>query len=141
MATNYATFWNKKLWCGTQQTFQRSLCGNCAETVRKLCLSTKFSHQEFRWNNGILCSGCFNVAVRLIWRRDVRQRQINVETTLCTSTLEFTTLNNVVSILSILTLIWTTLDNVKTTMSFLTSISATLGNVETTLSIWPFLKN
>ena len=34
----------------------------------------------------------FKVAFRLIWRRDVAQRQINVETTLCTSTLKFTTL-------------------------------------------------
>ena len=30
-----------------------------------------------------------------VWHRDVAQRQINVETTLCTSTLKFTTLNNV----------------------------------------------
>ena len=33
----------------------------------------------------------------LIWRRDAVQRQINVEATLRTSTLEFTTLNNVES--------------------------------------------
>ena len=32
---------------------------------------------------------CFNVIFRLIWRRDVRHRWINVETTLCMSTLEF----------------------------------------------------
>ena len=65
----------------------------------------------------------FNVAFRLIWRRDVTQRQINVETTLC-----FSTLN------------WTTLDNVETTLSFSTSIFTTLGNVETTLQIWLFEK-
>ena len=82
---------------------------------------------------------CFNVVFRLIWRRDVAQRQINIETTLCTSTLEFTTLNNVKSTLSISTLIWTTLDNVETT-SFSESIFTTLGNVETTLWIWPFEK-
>ena len=40
---------------------------------------------------------CFSVVLRLIWRRDVAQRQIKVETTLCTSTLEFTTLSNVES--------------------------------------------
>ena len=32
----------------------------------------------------------FNVVFRLIWRRDVVQRQINVKTTLCMSTLKFT---------------------------------------------------
>ena len=36
-----------------------------------------------------------NVVFRLIWRRDVAQRQINVETMLCTSTLKFTTFNNI----------------------------------------------
>ena len=30
-----------------------------------------------------------------MWRRDVAQRHINVETTLCMSTLKFTTFNNV----------------------------------------------
>ena len=65
----------------------------------------------------------FNVVFGLIWRRHVAQRQINVETILC-----FSTLN------------WTTLDNVKTTLSFSTSIFTTLGNVETTLQIWPFEK-
>ena len=40
--------------------------------------------------------GRFNVAFRLIWRRDVAQGQINVETTLRTSTLKSTTFNNVV---------------------------------------------
>ena len=28
------------------------------ETMRKLCLSTRFPHQEIRWNYGILCSEC-----------------------------------------------------------------------------------
>ena len=82
----------------------------------------------------------FNVGFRLIWRRDVPQRQINVETTLCTSTLKFTTLGNVETTLCISTLNWTTLDNVETTLSFSTSIFTTLGNVETTLRIWPFEK-
>ena len=44
-------------------------------------------------------------------RRNVGQRQINVETTLCISTLKFTTSNNVESTLCISTLTWTTLDN------------------------------
>ena len=38
------------------------------------------------------------------------------------------------------TLNWTTLDNIETTLSFSTSILKTLGNVETTLQIWPFCK-
>ena len=44
--------------------------------------------------------------------------------------LEFTTLNNVESTLSISTLIWTTLENVETM----------LGNIETTLWIWTLAK-
>ena len=39
---------------------------------------------------------CFNVVFWLTPRRDVGQRQINVETTLCISTLKFATSNNVV---------------------------------------------
>ena len=35
---------------------------------------------------------CLNVAIRVIWRRDVGQCQINIETTLKISTLRFTTL-------------------------------------------------
>ena len=83
---------------------------------------------------------CFNVVFLLIQRHEVGQRQINVETTLCTSTLEFTMSNNVESTLCISTLIWTTLDNVETTLSFSTSSFTTLVNVETTLWKWPFLK-
>ena len=56
----------------------------------------------------------FNVAFRFIGRRDVAQRQIKVEATLCTSTLKFTTFNNVKTTLCISTLNWTTLDNVET---------------------------
>ena len=83
---------------------------------------------------------CFNIVRRLIWRRDVSQRQINVEITFCTSTLEFTTLNNFESTLSISTLLWTTLGNVEATLSFSTSIHATLNHVETKLWIWPLKK-
>ena len=82
----------------------------------------------------------FNVVFGLIWRRDVAQRQINVETTLRTSTLKSTTFNNVETTLCISMLNWTTLDNVETTLSFSTSIFTMLGNVETTLQIWPFEK-
>ena len=82
----------------------------------------------------------FNVAFKFIGRRDVAQRQIKVEATLCTSTLKFTTFNNVKTTLCISTLNWTTLDNVETTLSFSMSIFITLGNVETTLGIWPFEK-
>ena len=82
----------------------------------------------------------FNIAFRLIRRRDIAQHQINVETTLRTSKLKFTTFNNVEKTLCISTLNCATLDNVKTTLSFSTSIFTTLGNVETTLRIWPFEK-
>ena len=81
----------------------------------------------------------FNVVFRSIWRRNVSQHQINVETTLYTSTMKFKTFNNVESTLSISTLNWAMLANVKTT-SFSTSTFTTLGNVETTFRIWPFEK-
>ena len=73
----------------------------------------------------------FDVAFRLIWRRDVAQRQI---------TLKFTTLNNVETTLCISTLNWTKLDHFETKLSFSTSILTTLGNVEATLQIGPFEK-
>ena len=44
---------------------------------------------------------CFKVAFWLIRRRDVGQRQINVETMLCILTLEFTTSNKFESMLCI----------------------------------------
>ena len=76
---------------------------------------------------------CFKVVFWLISRRDLGQRQINVETTLRISTLESTTSQNVDSALCISTLMWTTL-------SFSTSSFIMLVKVETTLRKWPFWK-
>ena len=72
----------------------------------KLCslLATFFNTQE-------TFQRYLNVVVRVIWRRDVIQGQINVETTLSMSTLRFTMLNSIKSRLSISTLILTTLGN------------------------------
>ena len=70
----------------------------------------------------------FNVVFRSIWRRDVAQRQVNVETTLCTSELKFITLNNIETTLCILKLNWTTLDNVVTTLSFQRQFSQRWAN-------------
>ena len=72
----------------------------------KLCslLATFFNTQE-------TFQRYLNVVVRVIWRRDVVQGQINVETTLSMSTLRFTMLNSIKSRLSISTLILTTLGN------------------------------
>ena len=72
-----------------------------------------------------------NVVVRLIWRRNVRQSQVNVETLLCMSTLKFTTLNNVNLALPISVLILTTLDNFEKLLVFSTSSFTTL--IKTTL--------
>ena len=38
-----------------------AFCIEHFETMRKLCLFTKFRHQQIRWNSGILCSGIFQV--------------------------------------------------------------------------------
>ena len=102
----------------------------------KLCslLATFFNTQQ-------IFQSWLNVVVRVIWRRDVGQRQINVETTFFMSTLKFTTLNNVESTFSISTLMLTTLGNVETILLFSTSRFTTLVNVETTLWIWPFSKS
>ena len=97
------------------------------------------------WNERYLsaCIGTLQVNIstlfqRPIWRRDVGQRQINVETTLCKSMLKLTTLNNVESTLSISTLILTTLDNVEKALRFSTSNFTTLTNTKAVLQIWPF---
>ena len=82
----------------------------------------------------------FNVVFRLVWRRNVAQRQINFESTLRTSELKFTTFNNVETTLCILKLNWTTLDNVGTTLSFSISIFTTFSKAETTLQIWQLKK-
>ena len=50
----------------------------------------------------------FNVGFRLIWRRDVAQRQINIETTLFISTLNLTALYVVETTFFFLTSIFTT---------------------------------
>ena len=84
---------------------------------------------------------CFNVVFWLIRRRDVGQRQINVETMFCISTLEFTTLNNVESTLCISKLIWTTLDNVESTLSFSTSSFTMFLNVETNSKFYLLFHN
>ena len=82
---------------------------------------------------------CFNVVVRLLWRHNVEKHQINAQTMLHTSTLDFRTLNNLGSTLSISTLICTTLDNEETTL-FSTSIYTTFNHAKTTLWIWPLKK-
>ena len=45
-------------WCGSfvERHSFRIFSGESLETMRKLCLSTKFPHQEIRRNNDILCS-------------------------------------------------------------------------------------
>ena len=58
-------------------------------------------------NISTLFQRCFNVVFKLIWCGDVAQRQIIVETTLCTS---------VLWMLPFSTTILTTLGNVKTTL-------------------------
>ena len=68
------------------------------------------------------------------------QHEINVETTLGISTLQFTTFNKVPTTLCISMLNLATLDKVETTLSFSTSIFAKLGKVKITLQIWPFAK-
>ena len=101
----------------------------------KLCsLLATFVNTQETFQRGL------NVVVRVIWRRDVGQCQINVETTFCMSTLKFTTLNNVKSTLSISALILTTSENVETMLLFSTSSFIALINVEKTW-IWPFSKS
>ena len=73
------------------------------------------------------------VAVSLVVKGELSSKHFNVGSTLLLGWYDVATL-------CISTLNWTTLDNVETTLSFSTSIFTTLGNVETTLRIWPFEK-
>ena len=43
-------------WCGNFVERRSFRIGDSPETMRKLCLSTKFSHQKIRWNHSILRS-------------------------------------------------------------------------------------
>ena len=45
-------------WCGNFVKIAQNY-GESPETMRKICLSTKFPHQEIRRNYGILCSVSF----------------------------------------------------------------------------------
>ena len=102
----------------------------------KLCsLLATFANTQEIFQRG------FNVVVRVIWHCDVGQCQINVEPTLCMSTMKFTTLNIVKSTFFISTLMLIALDNVETMLSFSMSSFITLINVETALWIWPFWKS
>ena len=85
---------------------------NCSKNVQQIYRRTPMPKYDFgkvaksNFIEIILRHGCspvnllhtqqtfqrrFDVVFRLIWRRNVAQRQINVETTLCMSTLKFTT--------------------------------------------------
>ena len=70
---------------------------------------------------------CLNVVVRVVWRRNDGQSQMNVKTKLCMSVLTFTMLTNVISTFSISTLILTTLDNVETMLLFSASHNVDQG--------------
>ena len=56
------------------------------ETMRKLCLSTKFPHQEIRWNYGIFRSVTYShfstISIyqkwKWKWRRTSQQQQVNI---------------------------------------------------------------
>ena len=50
-------------WCGTFVE-RHSFCivsANSPESMRKLCLSRKFPHQEIRWNFGVLRTVCIYI--------------------------------------------------------------------------------
>ena len=118
---NFTEFTGKRL---RQSLFFNKVAGLSPPTLLKMRLGTSVFLWVFRsfytFSYPKTFKRCFNVVFRLIWRCNVSQRQINVETTLCTSTLKFATLNNVKSTLSISKLIWKTLDNIETTLSFST---------------------
>ena len=52
--------------------------GESPETIRKLCLSTKFLHQEIRWNYGIVNSTSFSVVYRWVEKEKSDMKCINV---------------------------------------------------------------
>ena len=94
---------------------------------RVAVLQSKKKNRQILWQNPANISMLFNFFLWLRWRRDVVQPHINVETSSHISTLEFTILNNVESILCISKLLWATLDNVDTTLSFQRWVSQRLS--------------
>ena len=70
-------------WCGNfveMHIFYR-VSGEFPETMRKLCVSTKFRHQEIRWNCVILCCVCCSEileAYHIILLRTTLNEQLEV---------------------------------------------------------------
>ena len=105
MANNIASFTNAKIQFMTCQhpsgndsdkySYVKAItCGEIWALFRLMYIRGVLTQQSFQRH--------FHVVLRLIWRRDVWQRQVSLEETLCTSALKFTTLKNVESTLSIL---------------------------------------
>ena len=92
-------WWNTWIFFANKKTFR-----NGPISLRNFINVFNWVRRYFNLSNTQQKSQrCFNVLFRLIRRRNVRQRQINVETTPCISTLEFTTSSNVESMLCIST--------------------------------------
>ena len=55
---SFTTAKNIISWCGNfvERNNFRIISGESPETTQKLFLSSKFPHQEIRWNYGIFCS-------------------------------------------------------------------------------------
>ena len=61
-------------WCGSflERHSFRIVSGESPKTMWKLCLSTKFPHQEIRWNYGILRSvDYFNFKLHRFWNLSI----------------------------------------------------------------------
>ena len=98
----FACLFRSNVWPTAQERIASNNLLNCL----------KQSHPSKHFNVvSTLFLGWYDVATP-------HKHHINIEKTLCKSTLKFRTLNNVESMWSISALIWTTLDNVETTLSF-----------------------
>ena len=46
-----------------KKSFMENIIFGAVEALRKLHISTKFLHQEMRWNYGILCSEYYRIGI------------------------------------------------------------------------------
>ena len=114
---NISCFSTSLVWEDTEKSTVFSY--ENVDVEKALEISNKLKITKNKFKNVLtqqIFQHCFNVVFCLIWRRGVIQFQIKVETTLCISTLEFTTPNNVESTLCISTSRFTTLVTVETTL-------------------------
>ena len=111
---NISCFSTSLVWEDTEKSTVFSY--ENVDVEKALEISNKLKITKNKFKNVLTQQIVQHFVFCLIWRRDVIQFQIKIETTLCISTLEFATPNNVESTLCISTSSFTTPVTVETTL-------------------------